>query len=111
MYSSSYYKDKINKYTNVKNQLQNTTTYFESTEEVLTSVSQKLEEIILGTKVVNTEIIKTELANLTNLHNAINEAISECNQKITENNLLYNRALGIESKHNERALEVENNGN
>ena len=109
MYSSGYYKDKVNKYTNVKNQLLNAITYFENTEDVLTKAQEKLEKIILGTKVINTEVVSTEVSNLNSLTEAIKQAKSECNQKISENNLLYLRALAAENE--KLSLEVETDGN
>ena len=101
MYSSRYYKNLANSYANTKCKLQNTIQTFENVEDILNSVSQKLEAIIIGEKGIDDGQVVDELNKIKSAHNNIITMINECRDKIDTNESLYLQALANERQAKE----------
>ena len=105
MYSSQHYKNKINRYNNIKSKLESKFTYFDTAIDKLKFANNFFVEddgIIIGDRLDRGETSKI-LAEIQNARLDIKSIIKECDSKIAEYQHLYELAIAKELDEKEGA--------
>lgn len=96
MYSSRYYKNKINKYNEIRKKIKSALTYFDDCYSNMNKASSYLQELIIDNKAFDDGKIKKEVNKLYKINEDLKTLLKECNSKINTYKKLYNKALAEE---------------
>jgi len=110
MYSSTYYKNQVNKYKNIKSKLQNKIINFDNTIDRLNYANQfflNQNKLMMIGEQLDGGGTHELLEEIKNARSCIVSIIDECDQKIAENEELYRQAIANELENKEEGDENE----
>lgn len=109
MESSAYYKQKIDEFTALKNQLTGLLAPIETCSSSVAKSRSYLDNIIICGNPIDKEVISGTIEpTVKNMSSIVQTLISECQTKINEYTDLYNKALKKEQEEAERAARRAN---
>ena len=108
MNSSSYYSLKIEKLKSIRSQLKGLSSYIEDCSSASDKSEKFTEELTINGQTIDQGKLKTIKETISDVDSNITSLINECNEKISDYQELYKKALEAEREAREKKEETTN---
>lgn len=109
MNSSQYYKEKIEYYTNISTSISSLTLFCTNCSDAIIKCNNKVKNIVISKQSIDDGKLSFMQEKINDIPNRLMIIINECEKKIQEYQILYQKAKAYENMMNRRK-KMSNNG-